>query len=185
MTSTFLLKQAAATCNEGGVIAYPTESVFGLGCDPLNRQAVYKILQLKNRSVDMGLILIASNIEQLIPFIDITPSQKKQLTEATTDSITWLVNTSNHTPEWITGKHNKVAIRISTHSVSKQLCEFTNYPLVSTSANPSGHKPAKNNLQVFSYFGNSIDYLLPGKTGGLKNPTEIRDIETNKTIRKG
>ncbi len=183
MISSFLLKQAAATCNEGGVIAYPTESVFGLGCDPLNQQAVYKILQLKNRSVDMGLILIASNIEQLMPFIDITPSQKKKLT--TTESITWLVKASNYTPEWITGKHNKVAIRISMHPVCKQLCEYTNYPLVSTSANPSGHKPAKNNLQVVSYFRNSIDYLLPGKTGELKKPTEIRDLETNRIIRKG
>jgi len=184
VTSTFLLNKAAATCNEGGVIAYPTESVFGLGCDPLNEQAVYKILQLKNRSIDMGLILIASDIEQLTPFIDITAKQRKQLTK-TTKPITWLVKPSNYTPEWITGKHNKIAIRITLHPLCKQLCERTNYPLISTSANPSGHKPAKNRLQVFNYFGNSIDYLLPGKIGKLNKPTEIRDLETNKIIRKG
>lgn len=184
MSSAFLLKQAARICNDGGVIAYPTESVFGLGCDPLNQQAVYKILQLKNRSVDMGLILIASNIEQLLPFIKITSAQKKQLIKKTITPVTWLVQSSNETPEWITGKHKKMAIRITQHPICKRLCGYTNYPLVSTSANPSGRKPAKNNLQVFSYFGNSIDFVLSGKTGRLKNPTEIRDLETNAIIRQ-
>jgi L-threonylcarbamoyladenylate synthase len=183
--SKFLLKRAAITCNEGGVIAYPTESVFGLGCDPLNQKAVYKILQLKNRSADMGLILIASNIEQLVPFIDISPQQKKQLKKTTTAPITWLVKASKYTPEWITGKHSQIAIRITQHPVCQQLCGLTNYPLVSTSANPSGLRPAKNNLQVIRYFGNSIDFLLPGKTGGRDRPTEIRDLGTDKIIRKG
>lgn len=186
MISRFILRQAASCCHTGGVIAYPTESVYGLGCDPLDPVAVAKILQLKQRPAEKGLILIASSLEQLLPFIDITSQQQEQLSSSSQQTaITWLVKPSALAPAWVTGQHPKIAVRITQHPIAQALCQATGYPLVSTSANPAGHDPARTSLAVKHYFENDIDFLLHGEVGKLKRPTEIRDLETQQVIRKG
>ncbi len=185
MISRFILRQAASCCHTGGVIAYPTESVYGLGCDPLNSVAVAKILQLKQRQPEKGLILIAGSLEQLLPFIDISSQQQDQLHSSDDQAITWLVKPSALAPLWITGQHSKIAVRITQHPIARDLCLTTGYPLVSTSANPAGLEPARTSLAVKHYFDDDIDFLLHGAVGQLKRPTEIRDLETQQVIRKG
>jgi L-threonylcarbamoyladenylate synthase len=175
---------AASVCNQGGVIAYPTESVFGLGCNPDDLTAVEKLLALKNRPVEKGLILIAAHIEQLQPYI-IASNTAMQRISSQTQPTTWLVKTSSYTPAWITGQHNKVAVRITQHPVARHLCAQLNYPLVSTSANPGGKPPARSGLQARIYFAHTVDYYVAGKVGALKNPTQIIDMETGKIIRTG
>lgn len=185
MSSPFALKLAARYIHTGGVIAYPTESVFGLGCDPLDELAVRKILLLKQRPVDKGIILIASSIQQLLPFVDITDQQYQKLNKTTDKPTTWLVAASSLVPCWITGKHTKIAVRITRHPICKQLCDLTGYPIVSTSANMSDQPPARSLLKARQYFSDMVDYYVGGDIQGYDKPSEIRDIDTDEVIRAG
>jgi len=182
MPSRFQIRAAAKAIKNQGVIAYPTESVFGLGCLPLSESAVNKILKLKRRPVEKGVILIASNLEQLDYFTILSKDDKSRITRQKSPT-TWLVNKSESTPEWISGKHNKVAVRITSHPIAKALCDEVGGAIVSTSANPSTLKAAATILQVRQYFPTQLDYYLPGKTGIIKSATPIIDMETNTTIR--
>lgn len=183
MNTCFNLKKAAHTCNQGGVISYPTESVFGLGCDPENISAVEKILMIKQRPIDKGLILIASCIEQLRPYLSCSESELKTLSSKQNSPTTWLVNASALTPYWITGQHTKVAVRITEHNIARELCNLLGYPLVSTSANPASKAPAKNSLKSRIYFSGNVDCYISGETGKFKTPSKIIDLETSKIIR--
>lgn len=181
--SAFQLKKAASICNRGGIISYPTESVFGLGCNPNYFPAVEKILLLKQRPISKGLILIAPNIEQLLPYIIAADRELKKITAETSTPTTWLVNASKLTPDWITGQHKKIAVRITQHPIAKRLCEQLAYPLVSTSANVSGKTPARSSLTSRLYFNQQVDFYIGGKTGSLPHVSNIIDLESGDIIR--
>ncbi len=177
------LKQAIHICETGGVIAYPTEAVFGLGCLPLNEESVKRILKLKQRSVDKGLILVASNIEQLESYADFSKVVDMQsIYDSWPGSVTWLVPARDKTPYWLTGNHKTLAVRVSAHLVVRALCEELG-PIVSTSANPQAASPAKTSQQVFSYFKTEIDYVIPANITNTLDPTEIRDAQTGDIVR--
>lgn len=182
MSSPFQIRQAAGAIRNQGVICYPTESVFGLGCDPLSRTAVEKILQLKQRPVEKGLILIASRIEQLIPYVLLNDVQRTQILEQPS-ATTWLVNKSSATPPWISGQHSKVAIRLSKHPLVQALCNQLDCAIVSTSANPSTQAAARTLLRVKQYFPDELDYYLNGALGNVGNATPIIDIQSGTIIR--
>lgn len=181
MNRRFILKQAARYYQHGGLIAYPTESVYGLGCDPLNPHAVEYLLQLKNRPVEKGLILLSDSIQKLLPFIDISAQQQAIINQP--QAITWLVKPSPLTPLWVKGQYPKVAVRITHHPVARQLCAALTAPIISTSANPAQRPPARNSLQLRQYFKQDIDCIVAGKTGGLKRPTQIIDIDSRQIYR--
>ena len=177
------LNQAIRVIKSGGVIAYPTEAVYGLGCHPGNYQAVKRILRLKQRPVHKGLILIAADISQLEQYISF-PDQTIREHVLTTwpGPVTWVLPARPAVPGWIRGNHDSVAVRVSNHPLVRELCSRTG-PIVSTSANPAGRPPARSLLKVMNYFGQSIDYILPGRTGLHRNPTEIRDAKSGKILR--
>jgi L-threonylcarbamoyladenylate synthase len=177
------LKQAIATCQNGGVIAYPTEAVFGLGCIPLFQQSVYRILKLKHRSVQKGLILVASHIEQLDEYVSFEKLARiEKIRNSWPGSVTWLIPARKETPFWLTGGHNTLAVRVSSHPLVSTLCEELG-PIVSTSANPAGAQPAVSTQRVRSYFGTDVDYVIPANITNNMNPTEIRDAQTGNIIR--
>jgi len=182
MSSKSHIQQAAEIIGNGGVISYPTESVFGLGCDPLNEAAVQRILKLKNRSVDKGLIIVAGILNQLMPYIEITDNQKEKILNENHPT-TWLVKKSKLAPHWISGKHSKIAIRISQHPTVINVCHETNHPIISTSANPSNAEPAITCQQSRDYFKTDVDLYLDDSTKLSKKPTPIKDIETGAIIR--
>ncbi len=170
----------------GGVIAYPTESIFGLGCDPQNRQAVHRILRIKQRPQHKGLILLAHDFSVIQPYIaPLTTDQisKMETSWQGTKPHTWLVPSAKNCPKWLTGKHMTIAVRITSHPYSKQLCKQLNMALVSTSANKSGHQPAKNTRQCYKLFSRQVR-ILNGKTAGLKKPSTIQNLVTGRIIRK-
>jgi L-threonylcarbamoyladenylate synthase len=177
------LKQAIHICQRGGIIAYPTEAVFGLGCLPLNENSVQRILKLKQRSVRKGLILVAASIEQLERFVDFSKVKDSQtIHDSWPGSVTWLVPARDTTPYWLTGDHKTLAVRVSAHSVVRALCEALG-PIVSTSANPQAASPAKSSQQVSSYFKTGIDYIISANITNILEPTEIRDAQTGNIIR--
>jgi L-threonylcarbamoyladenylate synthase len=179
------LRAVCAALREGGVIAYPTEGVWGLGCDPLNGVAVNRILALKKRDWRKGLILIAADFEQLAPFVQL-PSNTAQKRAFSTwpGPTTWVFPASDHTPLWISGDRDTVAIRVSAHPVVRELCVAYGGPIVSTSANRSGGAPARSASAVRVTFSGSIDALLPGALGGRDAPTSIRDVISGMILRR-
>lgn len=179
------IQQAVRVVEAGGIIAYPTEAVYGLGCDPLNIDAVARLLSLKQRPVAKGLILVAADIEQLSDFVTFPTGQSA---EAIRDSwpgpVTWLLPVQSWVPNWLTGDHPTLAVRVSDHPVVRDLCLAFAGPLVSTSANRHGHPPARLALQVRRQFGDQIDYIVAGQTGKLARPTEIRDAASGRVVRE-
>ncbi|CQD36926.1 sua5 YciO YrdC YwlC family protein [Yersinia mollaretii] len=169
------------------VIAYPTEAVFGLGCDPDSEKAVNALLTLKQRPWQKGLILIAANYEQLKPYVDdssLSDSQRETIFSCWPGAVTWVIPARTETPRWLTGSFDSLAVRVSDHPLVQQLCLQYGKPLVSTSANLSGHEPCRTDEEVRIQFGPSLPVLL-GKVGGRLNPSEIRDALTGKQFRQG
>ncbi|MCF6324665.1 MAG: Sua5/YciO/YrdC/YwlC family protein [Gammaproteobacteria bacterium] len=175
---------AVEVIRRGGVIAYATEAVYGLGCDPRNSSAVKRLLQLKQRKPEKGLILIASAFEQIEPFIlPLDTKTQKRIDKTWPGATTWLLPVRPEVPHWITGGHKKIAIRITAHPQASALCEALGGALVSTSANRHKQQAARTTMQVRRIFTDQLDYILPGKVGAQDNPTEIRDAESNQTVR--
>jgi L-threonylcarbamoyladenylate synthase len=176
------LRRAARVIASGGVIAYATESVFGLGCDPRNRDAVMRLLRIKGRSPAKGLILIAADVAQLRPYVDEIPPQ---VLATWPGPHTWLVTPGASAPRWITGVHPRIAVRVTAHPQARALCLAAGMALVSTSANRSGQAPVRTYREAARRFGKSIDYILPGRVGGRRNPTPIQDAVSGKLVRRG
>lgn len=184
MTSTLHIKEACRALNAGGVIAYPTEAVWGLGCEPLNEYACLKLMLLKQRDISKGVILIASDFEQLLPYLAHVPPKKLEAARATWPGpATWIVPASTRVPSWLTGGRDTLAVRVTAHPVASALCRAYGGALVSTSANVSGRPPARSALQVRARLGHGLAYVLAGELGGRKSPTPIRDLITGKLLR--
>lgn len=168
----------------GGVVAYPTEAVWGLGCEPLNRHAFERLIELKQRPLHKGVILIAAEFEQLETFIAPVPKAKlNPALDSWPGPHTWLMPAAEWVPKYLTGGRATLAVRVTAHPVAAALCRKYCGPIVSTSANISGRPPARTALQVRRMFGGRLDYILPGETGGLAKPTTIRDLVTGKLLR--
>jgi len=165
----------------GGVFAYPTEAVYGLGCNPDNQQAVEKILKLKQRPVDKGMILIASDFSQVEKYL--LALNDNQLTFIQPSQTTYIYPAKATAPKWLTGNFNSLAVRISQLPIIQELCSTLDSAIVSTSANLSGEEPVKTSSAVDSVFHNEIDAILDGETGDLLTPTVIRDSISGEIIR--
>ncbi len=185
MISFLHLRRAAQIIHDGGVIAYPTEGVFGFGCDPGNRDAAMGILALKERSVTAGLILLAAERRQLDGWINPSAAEDNALSGTTDLCTTWVVTADPGCPEWITGGRSTCAVRITRHPVAAALCRTADLPLVSTSVNRHGHSAAVSALAVRRQFGRHIDFVLPGDVINPGKPSEIRVAETGMVLRAG
>lgn len=182
------IDQASKILAQGGVIAYPTEAVYGLGCDPTNESSIKKILQLKQREKEKGLILVAENFEQLKPYLKpLEDKIEKKLLDSwhnSSSAITWLVPVKETTSDYLTGQFSTIAVRVSHHPVVKKLCHKFNGAIVSTSANISTQEAARTSQQVKQIFENEIDFIVEGETDINANPSEIRDAISDKIIRQ-
>ncbi|HEY9132957.1 MAG TPA: Sua5/YciO/YrdC/YwlC family protein [Dyella sp.] len=189
MTTHFTLADvdaAAELLRRGGVLAYPTEAVYGLGCDPHNREAFERLFALKQRPPTQGVLLIGASFQQVARYID-----HAEVPEDTLDRIratwpgpnTWIFPRSPDVPAWVTGGHTGIALRVTAHEPAAALCRAFGGPLVSTSANPHGEPPARSSAAVTAYFGDALDAVLDAPVGGLASPTVIRDALTGCIIR--
>lgn len=191
-TSPFGLREAARVVSHGGVIAYPTEAVFGLGCDPLDPEAVLRILDIKGRDIDKGLILIAADINALLPYVEpLPPNRMAEIRASWPGPNTWLFPARPETPSWLTGAHDTLAVRVTAHPVAAALCRacvrygshIGSGALVSTSANLSGLQPARTSLDVRHQLRNAPDLLLAGRCGIHPRPSTIRDGRSGRVLR--
>jgi L-threonylcarbamoyladenylate synthase len=178
-----LLHKIQRHIKNGGIIAYPTEFCYGFGCDPFNYRAINNILRIKQRDKAKGLIVIAANIHQLDKLIiPISLHDRQKLKKYWPGFFSILLPSKKNTLNVLIGAHNKLAVRISNHDLVKQLCNYLHMPLVSTSANLSGHKPIKCYRECVRQFGKKV-MVLPGNTGFAKNPSTIIDWKSGQIIR--
>jgi L-threonylcarbamoyladenylate synthase len=175
---------AAALLREGGVLAYPTEGVYGLGCDPDNREAFDRIFAMKRRPPEQGVLLIAADFAQVRAWI----GHASESAFARADAIwpgahTFIFPRSSRVPEWVAGGHAGIALRVTAHAPSAALCRAFGGPIVSTSANRHGEPPARSAADIRAIFGDEPDGVLDAPLGGLDKPTPITDAVTGAIIR--
>jgi len=186
-TATPTERACADACHalaRGGVVAYPTEAVFGLGCDPRQASAVTRLLALKERPAAKGLILIATDLHQLEPWIaPLSADVEARVTATWPGPVTWLLPAAADCPHHVRGDHDTLAARVTDHPVAAALCRAWGGALVSTSANVSGGEPARSAAEVETLFGDRVDHILPGPIGDLDRPTPIFDARTGKQRR--
>jgi L-threonylcarbamoyladenylate synthase len=179
------IREAVRQLAAGGIVACPTETVYGLGCDPFNGLAVLHLLSLKQRSMEQGLILIASRLSQLEPLLlPLNPAIRKRLSGTPVKPVTWVLPCLPEIPAWLRGKHNSLAVRVTAHPVAANLCSAWGGPLVSTSANIHGRQPTNNSLLVRKAFDKQLDYILHGPRGS-NIASEIRNGITGAVLRSG
>jgi len=183
------LNTAVKAIQTGGIVAYPTEAVYGLGCDPHNEAAVKNIVRIKQRELSQGVILIGSDWSQLAPFAAEVPNDAMQKALATWPGpYTWLFPAHPDTPSWLTGDHDTIALRVTNHETAGKLCALANTALVSTSANRHGEPPARCVNDVREQFADCLDTIaciIDAPLGESQNPTTIGDVITGQILRRG
>ncbi len=169
---------------QGGVVAYPTEACYGLGCDPANRRAVQRILNIKGRPAGMGFIVISDSVERVLPLLNVEDqSMLKQPLQSWPGPFTWIFPAAPRTTNHAINANRTVAVRVTAHPIASQLCRLFGGALVSTSANRHGGAPLRSSHQVARALGAELDFVLRGPVGKQKRPTQIRDAATGATLR--
>lgn len=180
------IRQCAQALRDGGVVAYPTEAVYGLGCDPRNFTAFTRLFALKQRPPTQGVLLIAADLAQLEPYLDLAQVPHAALARAQASwpgAHTWVFPRSAACPAWIAGDHAGIAVRVTAHAPAARLCAAFGGAIVSTSANLHGSPPARDAPGVRAAFGDGLACILNGPTGGLERPTPISDAMTGEVLR--
>lgn len=180
MSASIPILKAARILKQGGVIAYPTEGIYGLGCLPDREDAVRRVLDIKQRDPSMGLVLIASRPDQLLDWAALPDAE---LTADPEHPITWILEARPSVPELVRGDHAGVAVRVTAHPVAAALCDAADSALVSTSANVTGRPPTRSPYVLRRRFGRLVDYVVPGRCGDAKGASEIRDYITGRVLR--
>jgi len=182
--ASLVIKKAVRVLHAGGIIAYPTEAVYGLGCDPQDQMAVYDLLAIKHRPLEKGLILIASEFKQLSPFIKPVSAQvMAKIQESWPGPHTWILPADENAPDWLTGNRDSIAVRVTRHPVAHRLCQQFGAAIVSTSANHHGKPALLTSLKVRIHFANQVDFIVPGSVGPELKPSIIQDAISGEIIR--
>lgn len=180
------IELAATALRDGGVVAYPTEAVYGLGCDPQNEQAFRRLFALKQRPPTQGVLLIGADFAHIEPYIDLQALGEQALAVARASwpgPQTFVFPRARSVPGWVAGSHAGIALRLTAHPPAAALCRAFGGALVSTSANPHGQPPARDAATVRGYFGKQLDAVVDGPVGGLDRPTPIRDAISGRILR--
>lgn len=178
------LEQAARVLRAGGIVAYPTESCFGLGCDPRHSRCLGNLTRLKGRSWKMGLLLIADRRERLSRYVDWPDAPiAQQIAISWPGPVSWALPARQGVSRWLTGSHSTIVVRVTAHPHARALCQQMASALVSTSANRHGRPAARSAAMVEREFGDQIDYILAGKIGAMARPSEIRNAISGDIIR--
>ena len=171
--------EAVAVLRSGGLVAVPTESVWGLSCDPDNAAALDRLLHLKGRDSARGVILVADDMQRFAPLLDgIDSASRQQLCDSWPGPMTWLVSHRGLVSSQVCGDSASVALRVTAHPVLALLCRCWGAPLVSTSANRSGALPCRTAEEVEVLCGDALGVIVPGELGAEPRPTPIRDLLT-------
>ncbi len=178
------IENAVAALRAGGVIAYPTEYCFGLGCDPRNADALARLLSIKQRQKEQGVILVASTLEQVTSYANLHDLEHlEKITNSWPGPSTWLIPAKESVSSWVKGRHTSVAMRISAHPICLSLCTEFTHPIVSTSANRHGQKALLSAAAVKREFAEELDFIIDAPVGNATSASTIRDAVTGEQLR--
>ena len=181
--SATLVRRARYHVRRGGVIAYATESCFGLGCDPNNERALRAVLRIKRRPKSKGLIVIADRAERFSMLLEpISEIDMKRMQATWPGPHTWLIPAKTRAKRSLRGKHGALAVRVTAHEDAKNLCARLRMMLVSTSANRAGQRPIKTTRECLRRMGSNV-MVISGKIGARKTPSTIQDLRSGKLLR--
>ena len=181
--SPWALNRFVHAVSRGAIFGYPTDTVWGLGCHPLIASSVSRILQIKNRSPDKGLILLSSRIEYCSAYLGIATDELESIHLPCEQPTTWLVTASEFCPPWVHGIYPTVGIRITHHPLIRAICDGLQAPIVSTSANRSGKATARTSFQMRKQFGSELDFIVNGFATGSHQPSEIKSLASGTVLR--
>ncbi len=168
---------------QGAVFGYPTDTIWGFGCHPLIASSVSRILQIKNRPVHKGLILLSSRLEYCEAYIDAATELLQTIACPAKRPVTWLVNASPACPVWLRGQHPTIAIRMTDHPFVQAICDRRGSPIVSTSANRAGKSSVRNLVQLRKQFAGELDFMIAGYETGSGQQSEIKFLANGKSLR--
>ena len=183
MASHFAIRHAAHQIRHGGLILYPTETVYGLGCDPMNPDAIDALNRLKQRQAKKGLILLGHTLAVFKNYIKELPVSAQEELRQAKKPTSWIVKASDSLPDWLTNKQRTIAIRITQHPVVVELCQQLDQPIVSTSANLSGKNTIINALEAHKYFHDKVDAILIDTKPLSGQASTIKRLDTLLTVR--
>jgi len=181
--SPWALNRFIHAISSGAVFGYPTDTIWGFGCHPLIADSVSRILQIKKRSLEKGLILLSSKIEYCTAYLEVEPEQLAPIRSPCSQPTSWLIPASAFCPDWIRGSFPSVAIRITDHPLLQILCDRLQTPIVSTSANRAGRVPVRNSLQLRKQFGDELDFIVNGFAPGSGKPSRIKSLLNGTIVR--
>jgi len=179
-----VLREAAQVLRAGGVVAYPTEAVYGLGCDPFNESALTRLLRIKQRRWQQGLIVIAADVGQLGPFLaPVEDAIWRRVSASWPGPNTWVLPAKEGLSPLLIGEHDSIAVRVTAHPVAAALCRAFGGPIVSTSANLSGQPPARSVFEVRWQLNEAVDCIVEGTVDRQARPSTIRDARSGRVLR--
>ena len=183
--SPWLINRLGKAVQRGAVFAYPTDTIWGFGCHPLHAPAVHRILDIKQRPVNKGLILLASDLSYLQPYLNNNLNNKeiRQLESITEQPTTWLAEANKDCPNWLRGQFPTIAVRLTDHPFVQRLCDTIKAPIISTSANRSGCPTIRNAIQARRQFGAELDFIVEGFRSGGKKASKIKSLASDQIIR--
>lgn len=183
--SPWLINRLGKAVQRGAVFAYPTDTIWGFGCHPLHAPAVHRILDIKKRPISKGLILLASEVSYLEPYLKthLNKQEIERLQTITGQPTTWLVEASDDCPNWLHGQFSTIAVRLTDHPFVQRLCDAIQAPLVSTSANRSGCPTIRNAIQARRQFGTELDFIVAGFSTGGNKASKIKSLASDQIIR--
>ena len=182
MPTSFQYRLAARIIHNGGVIACPTDTIYGLACDPFNIDAVNRVMEIKHRAANKNFILLASSIEQAEQLITITDEERSRILDASRPT-SWVATARDDAPQWLLDDNGAVTIRISKHANVTRLCDTIGHAVISTSANISGRRPAANVMQLHQSFHGKIDYILANDSKTDGRPSKVIRLCDNHVFR--
>ncbi|WP_082790466.1 L-threonylcarbamoyladenylate synthase [Bergeriella denitrificans] len=177
-------RKLKAHLQRGGLVAYPTESCYGLGCLPERPAALKRLIRLKKRPQYKGLIVIGDDTGRLLPLLETLPPERQaELAAIWPAPKTFLLRVRPSVSPLLRGKgRSKLAVRVPAHSGARRLCRMLDTPLVSTSCNRAGKRVCKTEREVRRQFGRQV-WVVGGQIGKQKTPSQIIDGDTGLRLR--
>jgi len=182
------VKRAAEILGNGGIVVYPTETVYGIGCDPLNHEAYSRILRLKGRDESKPMLLLACSVAQVEEFAGGLPDAVSRLADVFWPGpLTVVFRPGKRLPDHLYGPGGGVAFRVSPHPLASLLAREFGSPVTSTSANRTGETPLTGYDDALREFGDRVDVVLGGGGEMKGEPSTVVDLTSGETriLREG
>lgn len=180
------IEHCLTTLADGGTILYPTDTIWGIGCDATNIRAIEKVYQIKKRPKNNPFIILVSSVAMLLKYADDVPEMIFDFLENVKEPTTIIYPKSKNLPEEVCNIDGSIAIRVCNEPFCKSLISTFRKPIVSTSANISNEPSPKNFKEISNYIKNQVDYIVKYRQNDITEakPSAIYKLIDNNRLEK-